>query len=65
LHEISRDDAIAEGIFLNDNDWLEAGNGLIGQSSPEAAFCDLWANINGTESWLANPWVWVVEFKRA
>jgi hypothetical protein len=64
VQSISREDAIAEGIFLNANDWWDAGNGLVGQSSPEIAFRELWASINGAESWIANPWVWVVEFRR-
>lgn len=64
VQSISREDAIAEGIFLNVNDWWDAGNGLVGQSSPEIAFRELWASINGAESWIANPWVWVVEFRR-
>lgn len=30
----------------------------------EQSFQALWKSINGRKSWDANPWVWVVEFKR-
>lgn len=65
LADISKDDAMAEGIVLQ----TDGGFGL--SDSTHYNFCDptdsyasLWESINGAGSWFANPWVWVVEFKR-
>lgn len=59
LQDISEADALEEGITYNDL----PNNGL----DPRRArtwFRGLWASINGSESWEANPWVWVIEFQR-
>ncbi len=63
LQDISDQDAIAEGIGLNPS---AAGIYLTGaaETLPHAAYRSLWESINGAGSWDANPWVWVVEFKR-
>ena len=55
LQAISRGDAMAEGCpFPNMADGPD----------PTQWYADLWQQINGPGSWDANPWVWVVEFKR-
>ena len=55
LQDISRGDAMAEGCpFAN----MAAG------PDPRDWYRDLWDQINGAGAWTANPWVWVVEFKR-
>lgn len=33
--------------------------------SPSRWYEYLWIAINGADSWDANPWVWVVEFRKA
>lgn len=57
LNEISEEDAEAEGVI-----------GLYVQKddapSRAVAFRDLWESINGAGSWAANPWVWVLSFRR-
>lgn len=68
LKAISEKNAKAEGV-------TPAGNLLPDHSgtyltpngnfaTAEVAFQRLWESIYGEESWSANPWVWVIEFKR-
>ena len=61
LQDISREDAIAEGIQRVGGGMLrwENWSGAEGQSgsSPQAAYGLLWNSINGAGSWNANPWV--------
>lgn len=75
LQDISEADAIAEGIECAANNY---GNGPAycdysmkcpddtteWFASPIRSFQTLWESINGPGSWNANPWVWVVKFKR-
>jgi len=56
LHEISEADAIAEGV----NNSLHLPGGRFAREN----FAHLWWTINGDGSWDANPWVWVVDFRR-
>jgi hypothetical protein len=60
LQDISEGDAKAEGVGAAP--FCKAGR-RAGLEHVEA-FEDLWGSINGAESWAANPWVWVVEFRR-
>jgi hypothetical protein len=60
---ISRADAKAEGFLPSKHSGLESWNGQM-YGNAELAFAACWRDINGVESWDANPWVWVVEFRR-
>ena len=65
LQEISREDAIAEGLIKMPSappmainmgcDWGFDGDNRHG--SPVSAYAALWDHINGPGSWDANPWV--------
>lgn len=57
LQSISESDAEAEGVLpMYPDDVRGASHAL--------AYSWLWDSINGAGSWAANPWVWVVEFRR-
>lgn len=68
LQDISEGDCIAEGCAQNHNGYFLGGphavSGLKQMATAKKAYCDLWKSIKGPGSWDANPWVWVVEFKR-
>lgn len=72
LQDITEQDAIAEGIerapesAADATGWKDYRGGYVGQGSCDArdSYRTLWESINGPESWAANPWVWVVEFRR-
>lgn len=65
LCNISEDDALAEGA-LAARQAAEARGLTTTDDVPSArrSFRRLWESINGADSWAANPWVWVVSFKR-
>ena len=52
LQDISESDCLKEGV----------GSPIL-RDCKKPKFMQLWESINGADSWAANPWVWVVEFK--
>ncbi|WP_373274795.1 morphogenetic protein [Klebsiella michiganensis] len=68
LNAISEEDATAEGVppagsLLPDypGTFLTPKGDF---ATAKVAFQRLWESIYGAENWLANPWVWVIKFKR-
>lgn len=61
LHDISEEDATREGVGLA---YRQDGPGTFAKDSAIAAFKQVWTEINGAASWDANPWVWVVSFRK-
>jgi hypothetical protein len=72
LQQINKVEAIAEGIEkVNSGVFVEVWRkyGHIEADapyyfSPIHSFASLWQSINGEQSWVDNPYVWVIEFER-
>ncbi|WP_165667956.1 ASCH domain-containing protein [Metapseudomonas otitidis] len=64
LQDISDEQCIAEGIGMTKHAVGVKLTRPHDESVPKAMFRELWQSINGAESWAANPWVWVVKFRR-
>lgn len=61
LQSISEADAAAEGVEFGGI--TDPATGEIDRDAAEA-YEQLWESLHGRGSWDANPWVWVIEFKR-
>ena len=62
LQDITADDAKSEGVEVCKH-FADANKGHP-LDPHRVAFAWLWNTINGSDAWIANPWVWVVEFKK-
>lgn len=60
LNSMTERDAIAEGCMGGHN----SIPGYHYSATPHEHFHHVWQSIYGADSWQANPWVWVIEFKR-
>lgn len=68
LQDITREDALSEGVYYDqrlDGYVTDKDGRNFHHSDPRISFCKLWVAINGGESWDANPYVWVVQFKQS
>ncbi|WP_313129470.1 hypothetical protein [Pseudescherichia vulneris] len=69
LQSISQNDAAREGLVrlpASGRYCINQGDQYFGSASHDAreVFSWLWSSIYGDDSWNANPWVWVIEFRR-
>lgn len=73
LQDISEADALAEGVERHPQPFTRgwrnyepepAFESVSYHPSARESFASLWRSINGPNSWDANPWVWVVEFRK-
>jgi len=61
LQDITAADITREGVVSS---FTNPKMGVRHENAISMEFERLWISINGKDSWLANPWVWVVSFER-
>lgn len=59
LQDISDENIYAEGL-----DYAKGSEGEWGNEFAQEEFQQIWESINGAGSWDANPFTWVVEFRK-
>lgn len=64
LQDISQADAVAEGAPPSHPSIDRVSREFGFADFPRSWYGQLWEQINGPGSWQANPWVWVISFKR-
>ena len=68
LHEITEEDAKAEGVSEPapvHGAWCDLSRGREGHWSYRKPFADRWDAINGKKNpWSTNPWVWALTFRK-
>lgn len=64
LHDISEFDAIAEGMPSRYALVPQAATDLWHPPFAISCYRDLWESLHGLHTWEANPWVWVIDFRR-
>lgn len=67
LKDITREQAIAEGIQRVGNRWRHYAFPTEDSEAwefPQNSFASLWESLNGEGSWESNPWVFAISFRR-